>query len=110
MLDLLAKGKLNKRFVFQSPYRGKYIVDFYDAKLDLAVEVYGRIHARKARKVKDYKRTRFLENHGTTVLSFWNDKIERRPFMVIAVIWNQLKLLGYKRKIPAFPIGTKRES
>ncbi len=100
LLRLLAEGKLADRFVFQSPYHGKYILDFYDPDCDLAVELYGEIHARKWCKEKDYKRTRFLEENGTTVLSFWNDKIEKRPFMVLAVIWNQLRVLGYEGKIP----------
>ena len=50
-----------------------YTLDFYCAAAQLVVEVDGGQHAEAT--ARDEKRTAFLEQHGLTVLRFWNNEV-----------------------------------
>ena len=52
---------------------GSFIVDFYCAKLALAIEVDGEIH--KKRKEYDKQRSCFLVDNWVSVTRYWNNEI-----------------------------------
>lgn len=49
-----------------------YIVDFYCAEKKLAIELDGSQHYEEENKIKDAKRTEFLNSKGVTVLRYTN--------------------------------------
>jgi very-short-patch-repair endonuclease len=68
-------------WIFQHPIRftgnGEEmgaILDFYNPKRKLAVELDGNIHQGPKQKRRDVERTRTLAKHGITVLRFRNDE------------------------------------
>ncbi|MCB4358560.1 endonuclease domain-containing protein [Quatrionicoccus australiensis] len=60
------------KFLRQKPI-GPYVVDFYCAELNLAIEIDGDSHAEQ--QDYDAKRTAFLESHGLRVLRYPNREI-----------------------------------
>ncbi len=69
-------------FLREYPYRfirqkiiGKYIVDFYCAKANLAVELDGSQHFEPEDMAKDAQRTQFLEDYGISVVRIPNNAI-----------------------------------
>lgn len=60
------------KFTRQKPI-GSFIVDFYCAKLALAIEVDGEIH--KKRQQYDKERSRFLLDHGVSIARYWNNEV-----------------------------------
>lgn len=55
---------------------GKYVVDFYCAKLRLVIEVDGSYHNRRFVKEYDIERQKTFESLGIKVLRFSNKEIE----------------------------------
>ena len=56
---------------------GKFIVDFYSAKLKLAIELDGSQHYDKIGIEKDTERTRFLEKYNITVVRIPNNQVNQ---------------------------------
>lgn len=54
---------------------GKYIADFYCAKVKLIIELDGSQHYEKDAKAKDIARTNYLKNYNISVLRFTNNEI-----------------------------------
>ncbi|MEN3350430.1 MAG: hypothetical protein V7632_4065 [Bradyrhizobium sp.] len=70
----LRRDQLNG-FAFRKQHPiGPYTVDFYCARLRLAVEVDGGQHAEQ-RKHSDDRRTEFLAEKGVTVVRHWNNDV-----------------------------------
>jgi very-short-patch-repair endonuclease len=52
-----------------------YIVDFYCHELKLVIELDGGQHAELEHKKADENRDKFLQQHGITVLRYWNNQV-----------------------------------
>jgi len=63
------------RFQRQKPI-GEYIVDFYCAKADLAIELDGEYHDREKQYHDDVKRTNHLKAFGVEILRFRNKELD----------------------------------
>jgi very-short-patch-repair endonuclease len=72
----------------QHPY-GMYILDFYCNKIDLAIEVDGKIHLSKIKY--DKEREEYLKSSGVEVLRFKNEEIINNIDSVISRIKEYLK-------------------
>jgi very-short-patch-repair endonuclease len=62
------------QFRVQHPY-SPYIPDFVCAPLRLVIEVDGETHSSDDEREHDERRRKFLEEHGWTILRFWNHEI-----------------------------------
>ena len=69
-------SKHTEHFRRQQPI-GKYIVDFYAARLRFAVEVDGSRHFDEEGRLYDAERTAFLREYRIHLLRFTNGQIER---------------------------------
>ena len=56
---------------------GQYIADFYSAKAKLVIELDGSQHYEDENRVKDARRTAFLEAYGLRVLRIPNNEVSR---------------------------------
>lgn len=54
---------------------GRYIVDFYCAKIKLAIEIDGLHHTEEEKVLKDTQRTIYLKNFGVTVIRLANIQV-----------------------------------
>ncbi|MBI3918696.1 MAG: methionine--tRNA ligase subunit beta [Betaproteobacteria bacterium] len=66
----------------------KYILDFYNHDLKLAVELDGGQHQEQAQR--DDGRTAELSKAGVAVLRFWNNDVLQKTESVLETIWNAL--------------------
>ena len=71
---------------------GKYIVDFYCSKANLAIEVDGGQHYEAKGLSCDKRRTYELEEKGIAVLRFTNTDIDRNFESVCMEIDNMIKI------------------
>ncbi len=71
---LRAKRFYNYKFKRQVPI-GNYIVDFLCKEKNLIVEIDGGQHNETLNKIKDIKRTNYLESKGYKVIRFWNSEV-----------------------------------
>ncbi len=62
------------KFRRQQPF-GPYILDFYCAASQLAIELDGGQHGNPKRVKEDKQRDEYLQQQGVTVLRFWNDQL-----------------------------------
>ena len=67
---------------------GKYIADFYCAKLKLVLELDGSQHFENAAMEKDEERTAYLRQFGVEVLRFANNEINNNFSAVCQCIDN----------------------
>ena|SRR5438045_3244572 len=81
----LRNRQLGVDFRRQHP-AGSFILDFYAPSLGLAVELDGGQHADAAQIKSDDARTRWLAQHGVTVLRFWNSDVLGNLSGVLEVI------------------------
>ena len=70
---------------------GKYIADFYCAKANIAIELDGSQHYEVAGRLKDEKRTKYLEQYGIKVIRITNLDILRNFEGVCLYIDNMVK-------------------
>jgi very-short-patch-repair endonuclease len=88
--EVLRGNKLNgHKFRRQHPI-GLYIVDFYNHKNNLVVEVDGDYHDTEDQKLKDIERTKFLEFNGLKVIRFKNDDVLSDLSFVLEKIQEEL--------------------
>ncbi|MFA7717088.1 MAG: endonuclease domain-containing protein [Candidatus Absconditabacterales bacterium] len=69
---ILKHRPLGYKFTRQKPI-GSFIVDFYCAKLSLAIEVDGEIH--KKRRQYDRERSNSLSNQGVSIARYRNNDV-----------------------------------
>ena len=62
---------------------GRYILDFYCQKENLAVELDGGGHADPEQVEYDRERTRYLEGAGIRVVRFWNHEVLKETEAVL---------------------------
>ena len=77
---------------------GKYVADFYCAKAKLVVEIDGSQHYSEEGKLKDEKRSEFLEGYGITVLRFSNYDVDTNFEGVCLYIDSAVKALMEEAK------------
>lgn len=65
---------------------GKYIVDFYCAKVGLVIELDGSQHYDKINIAKDSERTKYLENYGLKILRIPNNEVNENFYGVCEFI------------------------
>ncbi|MBI3283316.1 MAG: endonuclease domain-containing protein [Burkholderiales bacterium] len=67
---------------------GRYILDFYCAEKQLAIELDGGQHAEQS--AYDSRRDAYLNEHGVQVLRFWNNQMLQETEAVLEVIYSAL--------------------
>ena len=72
--DFLNKYPL--RF-YRQKVLGKYIADFFCAKVNLVIELDGSGHYTEEGKLNDIVRTEFLDNYGITVMRILNSEVNK---------------------------------
>lgn len=86
--EALRNGKVcNLKFRRQHPF-DDYILDFYNHKMKLVVEVDGEVHNEPDVADYDKIRTNNLNENGLTVLRFSNNEVEKDLKTVITKIEN----------------------
>ncbi len=69
---------------------GRFILDFYCAEAQLAVELDGGQHAEPYQAAYDEERTRVLNEWGICVLRFWDNDALKNTLGVLEMIWEAL--------------------
>ncbi|MBE6740584.1 MAG: endonuclease domain-containing protein [Ruminococcaceae bacterium] len=70
---------------------GNYIVDFYCAKANLAIELDGSQHYDEAAIIKDNERTKYLESQGLKVIRISNNEINNNFRGVCEFIYAEIE-------------------
>ncbi len=80
------------KFHRQHPIGG-YIVDFYNRKYKVAIEIDGSIHDLQKTKCNDIARQKYLEDNGIKFIRFTNDEVINDCNKVVATILARLELI-----------------
>jgi very-short-patch-repair endonuclease len=96
----LRNKQLGVDFRRQHP-AGTYVLDFYCPALRLVIELDGGQHAEQS--ARDERRTRWLAEHGATVLRFWNSDVTQNLPGVLEFIAEKISELKSARSIPTRP-------
>jgi very-short-patch-repair endonuclease len=75
---------------------GKYLLDFYCPPLNLAVELDGGQHNEERQRVRDARRSQWLQTKGVTVLRFWNNDVLGN----IEGVWDEIALTAATLSVP----------
>jgi len=78
---------------------GKYIADFVCLEKNLVIEIDGLIHQLPVNKESDEERTKWLSEHGLTVLRFKNEEIIFKVEKVLEQIKEKLKVLPFGKDL-----------
>lgn len=85
---LKSKKLIKLKFTRQKPI-GNFIVDFYCAKLKLAVEIDGKIH--KFQKARDVERDNILkQKFGLRILRYKNEDVLKNAELILSNIIEQI--------------------
>ena len=68
-----------------------YVLDFYCPATKLAIELDGGGHNYRAGRIRDDRRSEFLNHHGIIVLRFWNHQVRQELDSVLQAIWFALQ-------------------
>ena len=82
---LLRRKRMKLRFRRQQPI-GPYVADFFCPSAKLIIELDGSQHADDEHRLKDARRTQWLESRGYRVLRFWNLDVLKTPEMVMETV------------------------
>ena len=89
--SILRKGQiLNYKFIRQYSVR-KFILDFYCARLRLAIELDGSQHMEPKNLKYDKERTNFLNSHNITVIRFYDNEVLKNLEGVAEKIINTIR-------------------
>jgi len=92
------------KFRRQHPF-GPYVLDFFCAEMNLAVELDGGQHDLLERREHDSRRAAFLSRLGVNVLRFWNSEVRNGIGVVLAKV---RKAIEEKPLTPALSPRTGR--
>lgn len=98
------KQLLGYKFRRQHPI-GKYIVDFYCSKNNLAIEVDGGHHAICKQNIYDKKRTANLIRRGVKLIRFWDSDVLQNTDGVLEII---IRNLEHSEDLTLKPSPTRR--
>lgn len=91
MWDILRGRALGGyKFRRQHPI-GPYVVDFYCAKKQMAIELDGQFHGDLEARKNDEVRTRYLGGRGIRIIRFWNSEVKHQPGLISEKILFELK-------------------
>ena len=82
---LLRRKQTKRRFRRQQPI-GPYVADYFCPSAKLIIELDGSQHADDHHRLKDARRTQWLESRGYRLLRFWNLDVLKAPEMVLDMI------------------------
>ena len=85
----LRNNRMGVKFKRQVPM-GPFIVDFVCMEKRLIIEVDGGQH--QSNQDYDHIRTKYLNTIGFKVIRFWNNQVLQELMLVLASIYDQLKL------------------
>ncbi len=80
---------------------GFYILDFFNKKRNVAIEVDGSIHCTEKQMAHDRKKDQFLNRHGIKVIRFTNDDVMNNAHKCATMIKSVLD------KMPKHSVGRK---
>lgn len=87
----LRDRRVNRRkFRRQHPVE-PYVLDFYCAELNLAIELDGGQHNSMEGRERDAKRALFLRSKGIETLRFTNEAMLKETDSVLGVIWDRTR-------------------
>jgi tryptophan synthase alpha chain len=89
----------NLKFRRQHPF-DNYILDFYNHKMKLAIEVDGEVHNDPEVAMYDKIRARNLQDNGLTVLRFSNNEVENNLKAVLKIIENWFNEMDFAEVEP----------
>jgi very-short-patch-repair endonuclease len=95
----LRNRQLGVDFRRQHPV-GNFVLDFYAPALRLAIEFDGGQHSENATVVHDEMRSRWLVEHGVTMLRFWNSDVIQNLSGVLEAISSKITELDASRVGP----------
>ena len=73
---LLRNRRLNNwKFRRQHPLAEGFVLDFYCAETQVAIELDGEYHKDKTQQEKDEGRTYEIKKYGIRVIRFWNSEV-----------------------------------
>lgn len=75
---------------------GPYILDFYCAKLRIAIELDGEVHNEKDRKLYDKDREKYLDALDIKVIRFWNEDVLKNTKNVLGKLQTKIKSINTK--------------
>ena len=78
-----------KKFRRQHPV-GRYILDFFCHECKLAVELDGGQHNDAETKLRDERRSGFLDEQGIRVVRFWNHDVLQQTESVLESLWHEV--------------------
>jgi adenine-specific DNA-methyltransferase len=87
--NLLRNRRLGPKFRRQHQL-GPYVLDFYCAEHQLAIELDGGQHFDPCEMERDARRTAFLEAQGIRVVRFTNVEVFGEVEGVMQVIWDEI--------------------
>jgi very-short-patch-repair endonuclease len=90
--DELKGNKLNGQKIRRQHPIGIYIVDFYNHKNKLVIEIDGEYHNTEEQKIKDIEREQFLLFNGLKIIRFKNETIINNLSEALEIINNELLL------------------
>ncbi len=78
--EVLLWGRIKNHQILGYKFRrqhgvGRFILDFYCAKLKLAIEIDGSHHAKAEIEEHDESRTKYLNDYNIIVLRYWNNEV-----------------------------------
>lgn len=73
---------------------GPYVLDFYCAPVQLAIEVDGHQHGTDEGRANDQRRDAFLAEAGICTMRFANHEVIENLEGVLETIWNKLQEFG----------------
>ncbi len=97
----LRKRQMKERFLRQYSV-DSYVIDFYCARLKLAIEVDGDIHDLLDQKKYDKDRQEYLENFGINFIRIKNDELLGGPDKAFQRIENEIQKLNNTKYVNKF--------
>jgi very-short-patch-repair endonuclease len=90
---LISKDKISGLRFLRQYGVGPYILDFYCAKIRLAIEIDGEIHNKEERKIYDKDREEYLKTLSIEIVRFWNNDVLNNTNKVLIELHNKIKSL-----------------
>ncbi len=84
--NLVRASRFNKLKFRRQHTVGRFVADFYCAKLKLIIELDGGVHHNLGRQLYDQERDSILTEMGYVVIRFENDAVLKYPETVLAYL------------------------
>jgi len=85
--EMFGKEAVSSNMLFDPNAQNVFVVDFYVAKHNLAVEVNGRyVHSSEAAKARDARKAQLLKQWGFNLVVVWDDEMNAAKDLVEAAV------------------------